>query len=393
MKIFIFAHAVRAGGGRATCTNILNALKKVDKENNYCMVVPDQPEYRALNLEHSRCNVHYYRRKFGDVGRLWFDWVTLKQMVRRYHPDVVWGMGNTGLISPTCPQAISVQHPHLVYDREITGPSRNLRGQMLVFLLRRSFSRALSQTGVVFCQTTTMADRIRDLYGYRGNIVVTSKQMSTFATSTTQGTPDRLSLINGRFTLFYVSRYYRHKGLEMLVEVMDRYRDELSDTVAVITIEAGQHPAAARLLKKIERHGLKDRVINVGRLAPGELAAYYGACDALVMPTCLESFSGTYLEAMHFGLPILTSDLDFAREVCGDAALYFDPWDAESIRNAILRLKNDPQLRRDLAARGKTRLSTEFTRTWEDIARTIKETLEQLVQSERERASAAVETR
>ena len=97
------------------------------------------------------------------------------------------------------------------------------------------------------------------------------------------------------------------------------------------------------------------------------------------MPSRMESFSGTYLESMHFGLPILTSDLDFAREICGGAADIFDPWDALSIKDAILRVKGDPNLREDLVAKGRKRLSESFKRTWEDIAADIKYHLESLI--------------
>ena len=40
---------------------------------------------------------------------------------------------------------------------------------------------------------------------------------------------------------------------------------------------------------------------------------------------------------MQFGLPILTSDRDFARHICQDAALYFDPLDADSVARSMAR--------------------------------------------------------
>lgn len=119
----------------------------------------------------------------------------------------------------------------------------------------------------------------------------------------------------------------------------------------------------------IKSRGLEDSIINVGPLSQQDLGAFYKHCDALVMPTRLESFSGTYLEAMHFGMPILTSDLDFAHEVCGDAALYFNPWNAESIRDAILTLKSRPELKQDLVAKGQARLRAGFKTTWDGVAR------------------------
>lgn len=110
--------------------------------------------------------------------------------------------------------------------------------------------------------------------------------------------------------------------------------------------------------------------------------------DALLMPSLLESFSGTYLEAMHFGLPILTSDLDFAREVCHDAALYFDPWDTASIRDAILRVKNESELAHNLCEKGNSRL-VGMQKSWDEIVRNILQELLKL--AKRNAAGSAVE--
>ena len=61
----------------------------------------------------------------------------------------------------------------------------------------------------------------------------------------------------------------------------------------------------------------------------------YKQVDGMIMPTLLESFSATYIDSMALGVPIFTSDRDFARDVCGDAAWYFDPLNAESIFEVI----------------------------------------------------------
>ena len=91
----------------------------------------------------------------------------------------------------------------------------------------------------------------------------------------------------------------------------------------------------------------------------------------------MESFSGTYLEAMHFGLPILTSDLDFAQYVCGNAAIYFDPWSGSDIAEKIVMLKNNENLRTDLIEKGKGRLRSFFV-SWEEITKSVIKELENI---------------
>ena len=83
---------------------------------------------------------------------------------------------------------------------------------------------------------------------------------------------------------------------------------------------------------------------------------------------------------MHFGTPILTSDLDFARVVCEDAAVYFDPWDAACVKDAIVQLKNDAALRERIVAKGRARLET-MVRSWDQVAAGVVEALEEIARA------------
>ena len=116
----------------------------------------------------------------------------------------------------------------------------------------------------------------------------------------------------------------------------------------------------------------------MGPLKEGELAGYFLNADALFFPSLLESFSATYLEAMHFGLPILTSDLDFARYICGDAALYFNPWNPSDIIEKICILRDNNNLRKKLVDEGRQRISS-FFKSWEEIIADLISDLESLV--------------
>ena len=82
----------------------------------------------------------------------------------------------------------------------------------------------------------------------------------------------------------------------------------------------------------------------------------YSQTDALLLPTFLESFSGTYVEALHHGNTIFTSNYEFAVDVCQDSAFYFDPLDAESIFKIITYALKRPDLRLNKIASGQEML-------------------------------------
>lgn len=55
-------------------------------------------------------------------------------------------------------------------------------------------------------------------------------------------------------------------------------------------------------------------------------------------------------------VPIVTSDRPFAHDVCHDAAVYGDPYDAEQLAGRVFEVVTDEPLRRSLVEAGKKRL-------------------------------------
>ena len=87
------------------------------------------------------------------------------------------------------------------------------------------------------------------------------------------------------------------------------------------------------------------------------LPALYRRALALVYPSLYEGFGLPPVEAMATGCPVLVSNVTAMPEVCGDAALYCDPLDVSSIRDGMLRLAEDAELRNRLSQAGPARAS------------------------------------
>lgn len=87
-----------------------------------------------------------------------------------------------------------------------------------------------------------------------------------------------------------------------------------------------------------QQNGLDEELPNVrflGRVSDEELTRLYNQAVCFIFPSIYEGFGLPLLEAMTCGCPVLASDIPVFREVCGDAAIYFNPYDETSIRNAI----------------------------------------------------------
>lgn len=389
IRIAVVAHALRAAGGLSVGQNILAALGRVAPEHHYFVSIPSGLRYEQVCREIPNCETLIFQDS-GSLFRRWrFDRFELPKKINAFLPDAVICLGNTGLLGVAAPQAILCQDAHLFYPMKYYLKETVLR-KLIIYYQKQRLKNDLRKAQLLLCQTTAAEKRIRQVFHYKQNVVICPNALSESVLENKENTevPAPLRPYLDKIKLFCLTRYYPHKNLETVVEVFRRFGQELQNVMAVMTISAEQHRGAAKLLRLIDKYGLHDRILNVGPLHQGELTGYFRNCQALLMPTFLESFSGTYLEAMHFGLPILTSDLDFAHEVCGDAALYFDPWNATSIRDAILRIKNEPELAHDLCEEGNVRLVGR-QKSWDEIARNVLQELLKL--AKRDAAGSAVE--
>ena len=87
------------------------------------------------------------------------------------------------------------------------------------------------------------------------------------------------------------------------------------------------------------------------------------------MGRSLFTFYLLYIEAMKCGCPVLSSDIPVLREVCGDAAIFFNPYHVEEMRDTIRQFLNaDKTLRSTLVSKGFVN-AKRFS--WEKTVKTI----------------------
>ena len=88
--------------------------------------------------------------------------------------------------------------------------------------------------------------------------------------------------------------------------------------------------------KNLESNLNKIRLNNIGPISLEKCIYWYKRVDFVFLPTVLEVFSATYIEAMKFQKVIITTDMKFAKEICLDSAIYFEPNDYNDAADKIL---------------------------------------------------------
>jgi glycosyltransferase involved in cell wall biosynthesis len=98
-------------------------------------------------------------------------------------------------------------------------------------------------------------------------------------------------------------------------------------------------------------------MIKVGYVSDEELKALYQHAACFVFPSFYEGFGIPPMEAMSLGCPVIASTAEAVQEVCGDAALYFDPNQPKELAQRLKEFFTDSQLPIKLAQAGHSRAS------------------------------------
>lgn len=152
-------------------------------------------------------------------------------------------------------------------------------------------------------------------------------------------------------TLLTITANYPHKNLPISIEVVQvlKKRHPGFQFRFVFTIDESQFPVIPK--------ELHECFVFIGRVDISECPSLYRQAEVMFQPTLLECFTATYPEAMKMSVPIVTVDMEFARGLCGDAALYYSPLSAEAAAEAIYKVATDEELRKHLLAVGKKQLN------------------------------------
>jgi glycosyltransferase involved in cell wall biosynthesis len=172
--------------------------------------------------------------------------------------------------------------------------------------------------------------------------------------------------------LLAVGPTYPHKNFERLLDAYKNLPPAAKQNHPLV-IAGGKRKYEAHLKQYVKKIGLENEVHFLG-YAPIELMpSLYREAIALVFPSLYEGFGIPLLEAMACGCPILSSNVSSMPEVCGDAALYFDPLNTTAITEAMEAVIKDEDLRNTLKQKGLAQCS-KFS--WQQTAVSLKQIIE-----------------
>jgi glycosyltransferase involved in cell wall biosynthesis len=282
--------------------------------------------------------------------------------------DLVW--------SPHYNAAIRAEAPLLVTVHDViplampSGRLKSIYARILLQLIRRRAA------GVMFVSAFSRAEFVRHVGSpLQANWIVPAAVGDIWRKPTL---PQR----EGGDYVVAVGSVKPHKNLGVLLDAFAEIASTLPIELRIVGRTEGLRGLDHQALATASAH--RGRVTMTGEIDDAALVQTVAGARALVFPSLYEGFGLPPIEAMAVGCPVIAADIPAVREVCGDAALYFDPRSSNDLHRQMLAVLNDATLREDLRQRG---FSQAARYDWDRSAAQVVEAMEAILATRRRRSS------
>ena len=329
-------NAVSAGGSNVV-KNIVQGLLEVAPDIIFDIILPLDRGYNHL-ISKRNINIHLVPRHRNQTTERFIDlYFNIKRWCKIYKSDLCFTLGDIGPIKLDIPHLVLLQQAMIVYpdgDYELLWP---LKERLKFMFTRKYYDKMSKHIDMITVQSPVMAQRVHKLYGIDENkirVILSALPVEEKSETRSYLPNSTMMKANKNNRLLFLSAGYPHKNHIILPAIAKEIKKRKLTNETHIFITLNPNDKFNKKLLRIVEH-YSDCITNLGHLEKNQIPGAYTAATALFIPTLVESFGLIYLEAMRYNCPIITSDRDFSRWICGDLAMYFDPLDATSIVDTI----------------------------------------------------------
>lgn len=350
MRIIVNCSNLRIGGGIQVALSFIQEFIGFPENEYHVFLSPqissqiDKKKYPYnFNFYHFEHSISSFRYAYGVI-------MQLKKIENIIKPDCVFTVFGPSYWTPKSKHLMGYAMPHYVYPEYLKKVRLSLKEHYLNILKKKYHKFFLKKNAeYYYSETANVSKRLSQF--------VNINEKKVFTIGNTYNHVFNNPLINLKilpskkeqeFRLITISSYYIHKNLTIINEIIPLIKTSNINIKFILTI-----PENIFRMKFMQN---SSYIINVGPVPISHCPYLYANSDALFLPTLLECFSASYPEAMKMKKPILTSDLSFAHDICGDAAEYFNPLNPKDIANKIIDLANDKNRQKELINNGERRL-------------------------------------
>ncbi|NQT19004.1 MAG: glycosyltransferase family 4 protein [Planctomycetes bacterium] len=323
----------RRSGVAIYLTDLLDALSRIDRENEYLVC------YRLSRLKQRR---HFYCPAASNFRtRIFHEPLIFPRKVDIFHG------GDSRLPNNTSVTTTVTVHDVFSLMRDDLATKRfREKKQWRYGHIARHADRIIASS------QSTAHDLRRLLAIPPERIVVNHLGIST---GFEPAGPAEIERVRQKYGISFpyclcVASFSKRKNVRRVIEAYDALRKERKLESKLVLV--GSHEYWEEKDQILGRRNHPDDIVLTQYVPAEDLPAIYSGARMFIFPSLCEGFALPLVEAMACGTPVITSNVSSMPEVIGDAGLLVDPENLDDIRNKMAELDADAQLRRELVERG-----------------------------------------
>ncbi len=324
--------------------NLINQLQIIDQQNHYTIIVNKKDENK-VNLFNNSFKLH-----ITDCRDFSFqEQIKLPIEIKKLKPDLVHFTMTQQPVLLNLPVVTTI---HDLTTIRFNNPAKNFVIFKFKQLIYKIVIKIVAKKSKLIITPSNFVKQ--DLIKYSKiseKKVKVTYESAEFSDKKTNPLKDLI----GKDFLLYVGRSNPHKNLQNLINAFEIIQRSHPKLLLVLVGRLDQNYLA---IKNNLPSTLNNQVIFTDHVLEHHLNWLYKNALIYVFPSLSEGFGLPGLEAMNFGLPVVSSNSSCLPEIYQNAAVYFNPLDINDMANKIIEVIDDSVIREELIKNGYVRLKS-----------------------------------
>lgn len=348
MKVLIDTSITSVGGGVQVA---LSLIESISCDSDFEVICVTNPQIDMQLLDKIKSNIsHYYVEETVPLYSKFSQGKRVALIEKKHKPDFVFIVFGPAYWKPKAKTLQGFALGKMLYQKELNiGFFEKILNiiKAKIFLWSKSY---------LLVETELVKNKLANYLRYpKENIFVIGNSYSPNFHKCVIDNRNTIIQSNNFFQLLVPGSYYPHKNLERIIASLVILREKIendSQQLKVLFTIPEQSESWCSLYKLAQTYKVENFIETVGFIENAKFAELYLKSNAVICASLVESSTAVFPEAFLAKRPLLVSDRPFAKELCENAALYFDPLDEKSIANVIWELMNDESLQIALVKNG-----------------------------------------
>jgi len=350
------------GGTEIYLRELLKAFARTDRKNEY-IIFSNKECFGTFNINQDNfsevlCPIYARLRP----ARILWEQFILPLQIKKYKIDVLFSPGYVSPLKVPCKSIVAILDLNYYYFPEDFPKLALWTLKILVPFSAKVADKIITlskhSSEIIAKNLRLPVWKVVPIYLAANKLAkIDISAQDLFAVRTKYGIKDKFILS--------VAASHPHKNLKRLIQAYDILKNRYSVDMPLVLV-GFKGRGYREVEEEIKKLNLKNEIKFTGWITDKELAALYKSTEVFVFPSLHEGFGIPILEAMQFGVPVVSSNATSLPEVVGGAGLLFSPFDTEEMAERIYQVISNESLRNSLIIKGHEKVK-EFS--WEKTAR------------------------